>query len=63
MEEEIKQVNAKRQERLDLLEAIYHTPTSPNYKDDDRYSWAKKIINETFDNQVNEIYAREKSRM
>jgi len=52
MEEEIKKINKLRQERLDLCEVIYNTPTSPNYRDNERYSWAVKKINENFDERI-----------
>lgn len=57
MEEKIKALEKQRQERLDFVEAQYYTPTIQQYKDNERYSWAVKKINEHFDNQINELRA------
>lgn len=39
----------QKQQALDNMEAIYYTPTSPHYKDNERYSWAIKAINEKYE--------------
>ena len=49
MEEEIKLIEVRRKEALDLANTLYYKPTSPHYKDNERYAWAVKIINKRAD--------------
>ncbi len=55
MEKEIKELEDQRKQRLDFIEAQYYTPTLQAYKDNERYSWAVKTINDKFDAQINEL--------
>jgi len=38
----------KKQKALDKIDAEYYDRSSPHYKDNERYSWAVKVINERF---------------
>lgn len=38
----------QKQTALDNIEAIYYTPTSPHYKDNERFSWAVETINKKY---------------
>jgi hypothetical protein len=51
---EILELERQRQSALDNVEAIYYTPTSPHYKDNERYRWAVTTINKKFDKLIAE---------
>lgn len=51
----IEELEQQRKEALDTAEAIYYTPISPNYRDNERYSWAVKSINYNIDTQIKEL--------
>ena len=38
----------QHQTALETIEAIYYTPTSPHYKDNERYKWAVDSLNKKF---------------
>lgn len=45
----IKDLKNRRQLALYAADRDYNTPTSKHYKDNERYSWAVKTINERYD--------------
>lgn len=49
---EREKLEKQRLDALDLAEAIYNTPTSPNYRDNIRFKWAVKTINEEIDKEI-----------
>jgi len=46
-----KQVKTARQIALDKVDAEYYDKSSNHYRDNERYSWAVKSINQTFDEE------------
>lgn len=43
----------ERQNALDRAESAYQDLNSPHYRDNERYSWAVKTINENYANPIN----------
>ena len=55
IEQQIATINKLRQERIKVCEEIYNNPKSMNYRDNERYSWAVKKINENFDERIKNL--------
>jgi hypothetical protein len=45
----------KRQAALDYIEAIYYTPTSPHYRDNERFTWAVETINKKYNQERKDL--------
>jgi hypothetical protein len=47
-----KKLEARRKKALDEADIAYYDRASPHYRDNDRYSWAVKTINQEFDKEA-----------
>ena len=54
----IEELEVQRKERLALADKEYNDTFSPNYRNNGRYSWAVGIINNHFDELIDEEEAK-----
>lgn len=57
-EEHLEEIESKREEALKKVDAAYYDRQSPHFKDNERYSWAVKTINESFDKDIEDYHNR-----
>lgn len=48
IEDALRDLSKQHREALDNIEAIYYTPTSPHYKNNQRYAWAVQEVDKKY---------------